>query len=185
MLPLQRVGVLLTTLALGLGAQAQNLYQLHFKGTSSTLDSSGKEVVTRITDKTLIHDWAAKVGASDFRNLILVLHRDVDSRGDTIEVVNKKTKEWVTTAFPLFFPESTSITTPKGTIEKRFAYVYNLNHSEFSRGTAIMDQQTVVNKKGQTNRFVVKAEMQWYEVPEGTNGFRINSGTFKAGKQLK
>jgi hypothetical protein len=177
---------LLAAVAIGVNpAQAQDRYRLTFKGTASSVDASGNENVRSITDKALIQEWAGRAGTTDFKNLALAFHRDVDGRGDAIEIVNRKDGSFVTTVFPLYFPQSASVTTPKGTTQKRFAYVFNLHQAEFSRGTAVLNQQTIVNKKGQTNRFVTTGEMQWYQLPEGTNGLRICSGTFKVSKPIK
>jgi hypothetical protein len=175
--------LLLTLLLLGFDCGAQELYRLTFKGVSSSLDASGNSVDQKITDKTLIQQWASKAGVTNFQDLILAFHHNVDSRGDTIEVINKKDGTFIITVFPLFFPESATATTSKGTVERRFAYVYNLSQAEVSRGSVIMNEQTVI-KNGQTNRFVVDGEMQWHQLPEGTNRFQINSGKFKASKRL-
>ena len=177
--------ILLLLLTIGAAANGQTLYKLTFKGTSSTLDASGNAVDQRLDNKALIRQWAGHVGVSNFTGLQLVFHRHADSNdGDAIEVV-RKDGSLVVTAFPMTFPEPAVETSTKGSLERRFAYVYNLNHSEFSRGTVIMNEVTSINKQGKTNRFAVTGEMQWYEVPEGTNGLRICSGTFKAGKALK
>lgn len=164
---------------------SQNLHRLTFKGTLSTLDADGNEVTRPITDKTLIQEWAGRAGVSDLSNLTLAFHRNVDSRGDAIEIVDRKTGAHVTTVFPLFFPESASAQSSKGIVEKRFAYVYNLYQAEYSRGTALLNQQILINRKGQTNRFVSSGEMQWYQLPEGTNRLRICKGTFKVTKPIK
>ncbi len=179
-----KTSLLLAAISLAVSAGAQDLYQLKFSGRSSSVNSSGTEVTKVVTDKTLVQEWARRAGISNFNNLVLAFHRNVDSRGDAIEVVDRKTGQSVTTVAPLFFPESATATGPRGNTEKRFAYVYNLNHAEFSRGTAILDETTSI-KKGRANKFLVRAEMQWYEVPEGTNALRINSGTFKTSKKLK
>jgi hypothetical protein len=51
--------------------------------------------------------------------------------------------------------------------------VYDIYHSEFSRGTAVMREQTFVGQTGRTNRLVLDGIMQWYWLPSLTNGFRI------------
>lgn len=179
-----KAGLLLTACAVALGAGAQDKYQLRFNGRSSSVNSSGVESTKVITEKTLVRDWSRRAGVTNSNNLVLALHRNVDSRGDAIEVVDRKTGDTITTVAPLFFTESAVSSSGKGTVEKRFAYVYNLYHAEFSRGTAILNENTSI-KNGKTNRFLVSADMQWYEVPEGTNGLRIDSGTFKTLKKLK
>jgi hypothetical protein len=174
------VAMLVTCMASG-----QSVYQLTFKGTTSMLDSSGEEKVTPLTDKMLVAEWAGKAGVSNLSNLVLAFHRNADSLGDAIEVVNRKTGDRVTTVFPLAFPETASASSPKGSTERRFAYMFNLYQSELTRGSAIYNQQMVVNKKGQTNRFVVSGEMQWHQLPEGPDGLKIRRGTFKASKRIR
>jgi len=180
-----RVGFVAACLLAAGSVQAQSYYRLTFKGTISTVDSSGNEVVRKITDKNLIQEWAGRAGVTNFKNLTLALHRNVDSRGDAIEILNRKDGSHVATVFPLFFPESATAVSSKGVTEKRFAYLYNLHQSEFSRGTAILNQQLMINKKGQTNRFVSSGELQWYQLPEGAHSLRIGSGTFKVSKAIK
>ncbi|HLP77399.1 MAG TPA: hypothetical protein VK327_10835 [Candidatus Paceibacterota bacterium] len=179
-------GLLVIAIQLGTGVDAgvQELYQLKFGGKSSSVNSSGDEKTTSISDRTLVRDWSQRAGIPYNKNLVLAFHRNVDSRGDAIEVVDKKTGETVTTVAPLFFPETAASTTSRGVAERHFAYVYNLYQSDYSRGTAVMNENTSV-KNGVTNRFVMTGEMQWYVLPEGTNGLRINWGSLKVGKKLK
>ncbi|HYG23110.1 MAG TPA: hypothetical protein VEH04_10030 [Verrucomicrobiae bacterium] len=164
---------------------AQTLHRLTFKGVCDTVDSSGKAVRRAINDRTLILEWAGRAGVTNYRNLVLAFHPNVDARGDSIEIVNARTGAHVTTVFPLFFPETAAVTTRNGTVERRFAYVYNLYQAEFSRGTAILTEQALVNKQGRTNRFIVSGQMQWYQLPEGSNNLRFCSGTFKVNKPIK
>lgn len=172
-------------LAGGFSAAGQDLYKLKFKGTRGSLDGAGNAQEERLDNKTLIREWAARAGVTDVSGLQLVFHRNADANGgDAIEVVDRDGSV-VVTAFPMTFPEPAKASAKKGIIESRFAYVYNLYHSEFSRGTVIMNRVTTLDKQGGLKRFAVKGEMQWYEVPEGTNGLRICAGTFKAGKPFR
>lgn len=177
--------VLLLALSGWCTAEAQSLHRLTFKGTSRTVDSTGASITRRITDASLVREWAGRAGVTNFKHLVLAFQPDVDSRGDSIQVVNAKTGQFVTTAFPLFFPETAAAATPRQRKEKRFAYVFNLYQAEVSRGTAILTEQAFINKQGRTNRFVVSGEMQWYQLPEGTNALRFCSGTFKVNKPIK
>jgi hypothetical protein len=181
---LTRAGLLMLSLvSFCSSASGQELYKVTFKGTTSSIDSTGNEFQKQITTKSLIQEWASKVGVSNYNDLELAFHRNVDSRGDAIEVVNKHDGSLVVAVFPLFFPESATASTPKSAAEKRFAYVYNLFQSEVSRGSAIMNERMTI-KNGQTNHFIVDAAMQWYQLPEGTNRLRISTAKFKAGKKL-
>jgi hypothetical protein len=181
----RRLACLCLALSLGFSAAAQERYQLSFHGLERSVNASGNETRRSITTRSLIRDWSNRAGVSNYHNLVLAFHRNVDSRGDAIEVVNRKTGEMVTTVFPLFFPESATSGTARTVSQKRFAYVYNLYHSEFSRGTAILNERTSINRQGVTNRFIVSGEMLWYEIPEGAQPLRIDTGTFKIGRKLK
>ncbi len=181
----RRLAGLCLALSLGFSAAAQERYQLSFHGIERSVNANGNETRRAITTRTLIRDWSNRAGVSNYHNLVLAFHRNVDSRGDAIEVVNRKTGEMVTTVFPLFFPESATSSTARTVKQKRFAYVYNLYHSEFSRGTAILNERLSINRQGVTNRFIVSGEMLWYEIPEGAKPLRIDTGTFKIGRKLK
>ena len=43
----------------------------------------------------------------------------------------------------------------------------------------------MINKQGRTNRLVLNGEMQWYQLPEGTNALKFCSGTFKVTKPIQ
>src|SRR6185436_5709924 len=117
---------------------AQNLYRVNFSGTCSMLDASGKEVVLKVNNKSLISEFGARAGVSNFHNLDLVFHQNIGD-GDAIEVINKKTGALIVTVFPIAFPESVEATNSKSITEKRFAYVYNIYEPGFSRGSAIIN----------------------------------------------
>ena len=176
---------MLLALGFSFAALAQSHYRLTFKGTCSTMDSSGQSVSKSITDKSLVREWAGYVGVTNTKNLVLAFHPNVDWRGDAIEVVDARTGAHVNTVFPLFFPETATSVRPRLISEKRFAYVYNLRQSEFSRGTAVLSEQIMIDQRGRTNRFVASGQLQWYQLPEGTNALRFFSGTFTVGKKLK
>ena len=166
-------------------AEAQNLYKIEFKGSCTGLDSAGNQVTQLLNNRAIVREWAARVGATNSAALDIAFHPNAGvGNGDSIDLINKTDGTILISVFPLAFPESTG--TPDGKTVRRFAYVYDLNHSDFSIGTALMTERISTAKNGSTNRFVVDADMQWYWLPIQTNVFRICTGKFHVdGKPLR
>jgi hypothetical protein len=183
-------GLAMLALAMSLGlpitGNAQT-YKISFTGTCSGTNGDGAVFKQQVNNKTLIRDWAGRAGATNFNNLRLVFHLNANGEGgDSIEVVNKKTGEYVVSVFPLMFPQSATQTTDKGVKEKRFALVYNIFDPGNVRGTYIVSQQMSF-KNGNTNNFNLDGQILWYQSPgpDNTNWFRICNGKFNAsGKPL-
>jgi hypothetical protein len=178
---------LTAALALSVSAGAETLYQIKFSGTANTTDASGNETQSSIDNKTLISDWATLAGVTNNeKGMILVFSHATDANGDSIQVRDKKSGDFLFTVFPLAFQESAIAQKSKGTTEKHFSYVYNLYQPGPAVGSAIMDETMVMDKKGGTNRFTASGELQWYDYPNrATPRLRINSGKFKVGSEIK
>ena len=182
----RKAGVLLALLFLSVSwtARAQNLYRIDIKGSSSSLDTSGNQVSQPLNNKAIVREWAGRVGASNANELILAFQPNAGFQGDAIALVNKNDGTILISVFPLAFMESAA--TPSGKSARRFAYVYDLNHSDFSIGTALMSERISTARNGTTNRFVSDGEMQWYWLPIQTNAFRICTAKFHVeGKALR
>ena len=172
----------LLCLSVSLTARAQ-LYRIDIKGSCNSLDASGNQITQALNNKAIVREWAGRVGASNVNDLELAFEPNASFQGHSIDLVNKNDGTILISVFPLAFLESTA--TPSGKSARRFAYVYDLNHSDFSIGTALMSEQISTARNGNTNRFVSSGDMQWYWLPTGTNAFRICTAKFQVtGKAL-
>jgi hypothetical protein len=174
----RKAGVLLTVILLSVpvAARAQNLYRVQIKGSCSSVDATGHQITQPLNNKILVREWAGRVGASNVNDLQLAFQPNAGLGGHAIDLVNKSDGTVLITVFPLTFLESAA--TPGGKTARRFAYVFDLNHSDFSVGTALMTERISLARNGNTNRFVLDGDMQWYWLPTQTNAFRICSGKF-------
>ena len=155
---------------------AQNLYPVRVTGVCTTIDASGRAIDQPLNNRTLLREWAARAGVAGVTNLRLAFRQNGDiGGGHSIDLIRSGDPTPIISIFPLAFPESAA--TPSGRSAKRFAYVYDINHSEFSRGTAVMKEQIFVSQTGRTNRLLLDGTMQWYWLPALTNGFRICRAT--------
>ena len=159
-------------------AKAQNLYKVEIKGSCSSLDASGNSVSQPLNNKELIREWASRVGVSNVNDLLLAFHPNSGAGGHSIDLVRNDGTILIS-VFPLAFLESAA--TPDGKSARRFAYVYDLNHADFSVGTALMNERLSVDKNGNTNRVVLDGTMQWYWLPIQSNPFRICTAQFRVG----
>jgi len=176
--------VLCLTLAILPRAGAQTLYHLNLKGTASALGPGGVMFDQPVNNATVIREWAARAGQTNanLKSLDLVLHpNNGPGGGDSIDVVNKSDGSLVNRAFRLAFDEPAADSS--GASARKFFYVFTVEQSA-SVGTVILNERTVI-KNGQTNKFAADGEMQWYQLPQGTNSLRLFTAKLKTGKALK
>jgi hypothetical protein len=167
-----------------MAARAQSFYKVVIKGSCSSVDANGNQITQPLNNAALVQEWAQRVGASNVNELELAFQPNADFQGHAINLINKNNGTILIAVFPLAFLESTA--TPDGKSAQRFAYVYDLNHSDFSIGTALMSERISIAHSGTTNRFVSSGDMQWYWLPTQTNAFRICSAKFRvSGKPLR
>lgn len=171
------VGVAAVSLSLLGGAQAEQLLLMNFKGTLTMTSPDAKLVHRPMNSDALVSRYLENIGVSNASPYTLVFHQDSSDLGDTIEVVNKTNGVFACGVLRLYFQEH--FERADGTLSKRFAYGYNYIHGN-SFGTAILNERTLLDKQGHTNRFVIDGSVHWY----WTNAMEVWSGTFTTGKPL-
>src|SRR5690348_16003359 len=86
------MAILSGLLAIAAQSFGQNVFQVTFKGTSTTTNENGDLVSTKLDNKALIQDAVTATGATNSSNLAVVYVQsassDPSTPGDFIEVVN-------------------------------------------------------------------------------------------------
>ena len=126
------LGLCLALLLCSLPAPAQYLFNVTFRGTSYSTNSSGKIIATPITEQTWLQQGAAETGA-DPASLAVVYHINGSGLGDTIEVVNASSGVTYALLFGLYFGDfdngenlgRTALTNAPYTEVRRVDYMYN------------------------------------------------------------
>jgi hypothetical protein len=173
-LPLGALAVLLGVIC---GARAEQRLLMNFKGTLTTTTSDPKLPHKPINSDGLVSHCLQTIGLTNSSPFTLVYHQDSSDIGDTIEVVNKTNGVFACGVLRLYFQEH--FERADGTLSKRFSYGYNYIEGN-SFGTAILNERTMLDKQGHTNRFVIDGSLQWY----WTNAMEVWSGTFTTGLPL-
>jgi hypothetical protein len=182
---LRKLSALLVTTILmhSATAMAQYRFQFTFSGTSWTTNSSGRLVAKAINTKSILKNYATANGLKSTKNIDLVYHIGAEERGDVVEIISKTNGVVLYTYISLFFGtnfDRTALKSGDGSEVRRIDYVYGhqINHSA---GSTITTIQYFTNKLGQSTRTLVRGQLDWVNLPEGTNqSSQIISGSFTA-----
>lgn len=160
------------------------MYQWFFEGTCVQANSVGGFNTTKVTQKTLLNDFAQNAGV-DPNTLALVYHIQGSDFGDTVDVINASTGAVVINLFGFYFGEFSgrqAITNSTGTIVKRLDYIYT-QQNDHSLGAALVTKNSLPNAPGRPR---ASGTMSWVVVPNdgGSIGTKICNGSFTVGRQV-
>jgi hypothetical protein len=172
------IGVGTALLLLGFHADAQELLQLKLQVKALSTNEAGRLVKQNINNETLLRDFADSNGITNLNSLALVYHVAGDERGDVIEIVDTTTGNLLSQVFGLLFP--VDLPTGDGSQLSRFVYLYN-DQQSVSMGSGMLRERIALTKQGNTNR-TINGELQFYLLPDATNGLRMCTGTINASK---
>ena len=114
-------------------SNAQNIFRFTFTGTASATNSAGKFVTQKVTEKTWLQDFLASNSITNNpRHLMVVYHVNGDSHGDTVDIVDTKTKATLYTIWGLFFSSEFGrlpMVSSDGLQQKRIDYIYGPTES--------------------------------------------------------
>ncbi len=173
--------VLGTTLlaAIALNSQAQSpqeTLQLKMKISTVTTNENGGFVKATLTDKSISKDCISELGLTNKPPLVLAYTVGGDLNGDIIEVVNSATGERLCQKLRLLFP--LTLSNGSGTEVQQLVYVFSDQQSE-NVGCGLVTRRTLKN-----NRTAITGTLNFYVLPEGTNGLMICKATFNTTKPL-
>ncbi len=177
-------GLIALLLLLAVETRAQDRLQFTFRGMAWSTNAAGKVISIPVNNQSWIQEFALTHGITDTNSLVLAYHLHGDVVGDTIDVVNASTGDFVYKLYGLY----------KGTDEGRillantnstqvwviqYLYTDQLDHSA---GTVFSNQQNFLDSNGNTNRTVIKGQVRFLTVPDQTHRLQITTGTFVTGK---
>ena len=173
------IGLISAALLGLLSANAQEVLQLRFNAKCQGTNETGKLLKQKVTNDTILQDYANQNGITNLSSIALVYAVDGDERGDLIEIVDAYTGAVLTQLYGFFFPMDLP-TSSDGSKFSRFAYMFNSQQS-YEMGSALLDERIKFDRNGNTNRMIT-GNIQFYLTPDATNGLRLCSGTITAGK---
>jgi hypothetical protein len=184
--------LILALLLASASVQAQApLFNMTFRGTLYQTNGVGQVVTTAISETNLLLAAALAGGTSDISQMALVYHIMGDTgHGDTIEVWNKSSRQFLTTMFGLYFADNfpdnlgrTALTNNVGTQQRRVDYVYMFNLTDLtypnshSMGASFTTKRFSKDLSGNVHTSI-NGEMQWIVNPNGGAGTKIINGSF-------
>src|SRR5258708_38735160 len=173
--------------------QAQNLFNLTFRGTSYQTNQAGRIVATPITERAWVQQAAAYVGISDLSTLSVGYHINGSGLGDTIDLINARTGQTYTPIFGLFSGDfdngqnlgRTALTNAPYTEVRRVDYIYGYGNnsflSSFALGGSFTTKRMLHDPAGNLS-FKTDGELEYLVQPQGSLPAQIVSGTFTTTK---
>jgi len=157
-------------------APGQEKFQIKFHATVKGTNDSGRIIKTRQTERSLIRECAIDDGLTNRRPLVLAYDVGGDLNGDVIEVINKNTGEVHCQKLRLLFP--LTFTNADESKVQQFVYVFSDQQSE-SVGSGI-----VTRKALRHGRTLIQGEINFFLLPDDTNGLRFCTARFSGSKPL-
>lgn len=157
-------------------AHAQEKFQIKFRATVRGTNDSGRIFKARQTERTLIRECATDEGVTNRRPLVLAYNIGGDLNGDVIEVVNKSSGEVICQKLRLLFPKT--LTNGDESQVDQFVYVFTDQQSE-SVGSGI-----VTRKALRHGRTLISGSINFFLLPDGTNGLRFCTANFSGTRPL-
>jgi hypothetical protein len=157
-------------------APGQEKFQIHYRATVKGTNDSGRIVKARQTERSLIKECATDEGITNRRPLVLAYHVGGDLNGDVIEVINKNTGEVHCQKLRLLFP--LTFTNGDESEIHQFVYVFSDQQSE-SVGSGM-----VTRKALRHGRTLISGSINFFLLPDGTNGLRFCNAHFSGSKPL-
>ncbi|HLP78235.1 MAG TPA: hypothetical protein VK327_15120 [Candidatus Paceibacterota bacterium] len=150
---------------------AQERLQLNFQATCLATNDFGDLVKSRVTDKSWVRACVSDLAITNKQSLALAYTVGGDYNGDVIEVVNRDTGAQMCRKLRLLFPMTLS--KGDGSEVNQLVYVFGEQQSE-NVGCGMITRRILRN-----NRTVVSGTLNFYVLPEGTNGLRLCRASFK------
>lgn len=170
------LAILSTTALSTTAAQAQEKFQIHFRATLTTTNDSGRIIKKRWTERTLIKQCIADQGITNHPPLVLAYNVGGDFNGDVIEVINKKTGEVLCQKLRLLFPQ-TLINGGENQVHQSL-FVFTDQQSD-SVGSGIVSRKLLRH-----NRTLIDGSVNFFLLPDGTNGLQLVKAHFTGSKPL-
>ena len=176
--------------ALLLGATdcpAQQRFRLKFVGSFWTTNATGQKFVSsHANTKTWLREYGLSQGLTNTANLALAYHVNGGEQGDTIEVIDAATGNFVNVLYGLYlgtFFDRMPVVSADGTQVKLLQYVFSQQNA-YPVGSALISERFFLDRNGNTNRTVIQGELDFLVLPDPAHKAGFYTGTFVTGKAL-
>jgi hypothetical protein len=160
---------------------AQDLLSVTFHATCFTTNDAGDALTKIIDNRSILKQVADDNSITNKKDLVLVYHVAGDMNGDTIEAIDRSTGALVQQKYRLLFPMV--IPSADGVNGSQFTGVFPDQQPD-SVGTAVISQHTTFDRNGNMRKSVYQGSINYYVLPNGTNGLIFCTGTFTTGKAV-
>ncbi|PWU16704.1 MAG: hypothetical protein C5B50_12965 [Verrucomicrobia bacterium] len=166
---------------------AQQRFQLTFYGVFSTTNAAGAQIVTTgVNTRTLLREFARSYYLTNANSLTLAYHVNGALAGDTIEVIDAKTGNFVGPLYGLYEGDlygRMPLVSSDGTQIKRLEYVYS-QQDGWPVGSGIITERFFLGANGNTNRTLIQGQIQFLTLPDPAHKLGFYSGTFITGRPI-
>ena len=146
------IGLFSAALLCAFNAHAQEVLQVRFNVKCQGTNDTGKLLKEKVTNETILQNYADQNGITNVNSLALVYAVDGDERGDLIEIVDAYTGDVLSPVYGFFFPMDLP-TASDGSRFSRFAYMFNSQQS-YEMGSVLLDERLKFDRSGNTNRMI-------------------------------
>jgi hypothetical protein len=155
-------------------ANAQERYQLQFRGSAYSTNESGELSKSTFTHNTLIQDCIRDLGLTNNPKLLLVYNLNADLNGDIIEVIGNRTGQVFCQKLRLLFP--VTLSNGDGSDVTQLVYVFPDSSSE-EVGRGIVHKS--ISPNGKTR---ISGNLNFHLPADGTNSVRICNASFNTSR---